>query len=423
MAKLLGIKELCEFWQTIKAMLNNKVDKVSGKGLSTNDYTTAEKNKLAGIEAGAQVNRTYTAFTGKPTANQTPGFGDTFTLQQIKQSTTGQVSGTDRTVKIPNTAATTSAAGLMSAADKTKLNGIAAGAEVNVQSDWSVTSSSSDAYIKNKPSVYTKTESDGRYTRNGSGSNSSTVTASQTNNQPVRLSVSSDLGSYMLTTDMSGIFLWDSGSDSSVWSLRVANANPVMDGTASQGTSNRCARQDHRHPSDTSRLAKAGDTATGKMIFTGGVDIRSATHTTDPPFILTLANTFADGGNVGWINAAELRAFANKWTVLATAYNNTRKTFTNPVGTYAELLIAAYFPNMNDTSVSKYFTTVIPIGALSANVLEVWVGGGRGDSTNGYANSGARAVCNLTQTYIQGVAASDGATSRIANTTWIVYAR
>jgi hypothetical protein len=33
--------------------LNNKVDKVSGKGLSTNDYTTAEKTKLSGIETGA----------------------------------------------------------------------------------------------------------------------------------------------------------------------------------------------------------------------------------------------------------------------------------------------------------------------------------------------------------------------------------
>lgn len=32
---------------------NNKVDKVSGKGLSTNDYTTTEKNKLSGIEDGA----------------------------------------------------------------------------------------------------------------------------------------------------------------------------------------------------------------------------------------------------------------------------------------------------------------------------------------------------------------------------------
>lgn len=34
----------------------SKVDKVDGKGLSTNDYTTAEKNKLGGIDAGAEVN-------------------------------------------------------------------------------------------------------------------------------------------------------------------------------------------------------------------------------------------------------------------------------------------------------------------------------------------------------------------------------
>jgi hypothetical protein len=36
--------------------LDGKVDKVTGKGLSQEDYTTTEKNKLAGIEAGAQVN-------------------------------------------------------------------------------------------------------------------------------------------------------------------------------------------------------------------------------------------------------------------------------------------------------------------------------------------------------------------------------
>lgn len=38
------------------AAVGNKVDKIEGKGLSTNDYTTAEKNKLGGIAAGAQVN-------------------------------------------------------------------------------------------------------------------------------------------------------------------------------------------------------------------------------------------------------------------------------------------------------------------------------------------------------------------------------
>ena len=39
-----------------QAVVNNKVDKEDGKGLSTNDYTTTEKSKLAGIAAGAQVN-------------------------------------------------------------------------------------------------------------------------------------------------------------------------------------------------------------------------------------------------------------------------------------------------------------------------------------------------------------------------------
>lgn len=34
-------------------LLNDKVDKVTGKGLSTEDFTTAEKTKLAGIEAGS----------------------------------------------------------------------------------------------------------------------------------------------------------------------------------------------------------------------------------------------------------------------------------------------------------------------------------------------------------------------------------
>ena len=64
----------------IQAAVANKVDKETGKGLSTNDYTAAEQTKLAGIETGA---------------------------------------------------------------------------EVNVQSDWSETNSSSDAYIQNKPTLAT----------------------------------------------------------------------------------------------------------------------------------------------------------------------------------------------------------------------------------------------------------------------------
>jgi len=40
----------------IKSLTSGKVDKVNGKGLSTNDYTATDKNKLAGIADGAQVN-------------------------------------------------------------------------------------------------------------------------------------------------------------------------------------------------------------------------------------------------------------------------------------------------------------------------------------------------------------------------------
>ena len=37
--------------------LSNLVEKEDGKGLSANDYTTTEKNKLSGIESGAEVNQ------------------------------------------------------------------------------------------------------------------------------------------------------------------------------------------------------------------------------------------------------------------------------------------------------------------------------------------------------------------------------
>ena len=41
----------------VDGLLDNKVSTVSGKGLSTNDYTTTEKNKLSGISEGAEVNQ------------------------------------------------------------------------------------------------------------------------------------------------------------------------------------------------------------------------------------------------------------------------------------------------------------------------------------------------------------------------------
>ena len=79
--------------------------------LTNESYTSAEKTKLAGIEAGAEVNVGTNLGQSRNTTSYT-----------VTSST-----GTNTTLA----AATTSAAGVMSASDKTKLNGIEAGAQVN----------------------------------------------------------------------------------------------------------------------------------------------------------------------------------------------------------------------------------------------------------------------------------------------------
>lgn len=56
----------------VNTALGNKVDKVSGKGLSTNDYTIMEKNKLAGIEAQANKTEISTSIPASPTHGTVP---------------------------------------------------------------------------------------------------------------------------------------------------------------------------------------------------------------------------------------------------------------------------------------------------------------------------------------------------------------
>lgn len=51
--KLLDEKGLTTVWAAIKNTFTSKVDAVSGKGLSTNDFTAAYKSKLDGISSGA----------------------------------------------------------------------------------------------------------------------------------------------------------------------------------------------------------------------------------------------------------------------------------------------------------------------------------------------------------------------------------
>lgn len=117
--------------------IDTKVDKVDGKGLSTNDYVTADKTKVTNI------NEVVEAATKNITAT-----GISITLDKRNL-----VTNVVENIELNLPASTTALAGLMLPSDKTKLNGIAAGAEVNVNADWNATEG--DALILNKPILAT----------------------------------------------------------------------------------------------------------------------------------------------------------------------------------------------------------------------------------------------------------------------------
>lgn len=162
---------LLYFWQKIKAKLADKVDKVEGKGLSTNDFSAAYKAKLDGIANGAnnyshptgsghnhipaggsagQIlrwnkdgeatwgndnNTTYSAFKGA-TSSAAGGSG---LVPAPASNNAGQFLKGDGTwATPPNTTynnATSSASGLMSAGDKAKLDGFGAASTYALKSD------------------------------------------------------------------------------------------------------------------------------------------------------------------------------------------------------------------------------------------------------------------------------------------------
>jgi hypothetical protein len=117
--------------------IDTKVDKVDGKGLSTNDYITADKTKVT------NVNEVIEAAAKSVTAT-----GISITLDKRNL-----VTNVVENIELDLPASTTALAGLMLPSDKTKLNGIAAGAEVNVNADWNATEG--DALILNKPILAT----------------------------------------------------------------------------------------------------------------------------------------------------------------------------------------------------------------------------------------------------------------------------
>ena len=179
--------------KVVTAALNGKVDKVAGKGLSTNDYTAEEQRKLEGIEAGAEVNvqsdweqtdeDADDFIKNKPTI---PTVNDGTLSIKVgsaqAQTFTANQSG-DTSVTIPM--ASQNADGLMSSTDKTKLDGIDPGAEVNVQADWDQTDEDADDFIKHKPTI--PTVNDGTLSIQVGSAQAQTFTANQPGNTSVTI--------------------------------------------------------------------------------------------------------------------------------------------------------------------------------------------------------------------------------------------
>ena len=93
---------VARLWEHIIAKIGNKVDKETGKGLSTNDYTTTEKNKLAGIAEGANktiVDSALSSTSTDPVQNKVVNaaindlntlVGDTSVSSQINTAVAGK---------------------------------------------------------------------------------------------------------------------------------------------------------------------------------------------------------------------------------------------------------------------------------------------------------------------------------------------
>lgn len=162
---------LLYFWQKLKTKLEGKVDKVEGKGLSSNDFTAAYKTKLDGIangannyshptnsgnkhipsggsagqilrwskdgeaQWGADNNTTYSEFKGA-TASAAGGSGLVPAPAAGKQSQYLRGDGTWATpTNTTYSDVTQSTHGLMTAADKKKLDGFSAASSYALKSD------------------------------------------------------------------------------------------------------------------------------------------------------------------------------------------------------------------------------------------------------------------------------------------------
>lgn len=117
-----------------------------------------------------------------------------------------------------------------------------------------------------------------------------------------------------------------------------SNANPAMDGTAAPGVATPYSRGDHVHPTDTTRVAKSGDTMTGNLSINAGSPVLYINKTAatqdagvygatngNARWFVDVANAAAEsGGNAG--SNFLLHRYADDGSYLGSPFNILRAT-------------------------------------------------------------------------------------------------
>lgn len=212
----------------------NFVAKENGKALSSNDYTTAEKTKLAGIEAGAQVNV-------KPDWTAAAG-----TAAEILNKPT-----------IPEGAAASDADPLMDGVKSAGSSNAFARGDHRHPSDTSKANVASPSFT-GAVSVKATAAATERLSLNPSQASLNYLTSGE--NEVALVFPSNVTGDIDITLpNRQGTLALNSDIPA------PATANPNMDGTAAVGSSAKYAKEDHVHPTDTTRAPLESPQFTGQV--------------------------------------------------------------------------------------------------------------------------------------------------------------
>lgn len=314
-AKLIDIDRLSTFKTKLDLILVNKVDKVEGKGLSDTNFSQDEKTKLAQVEAGAQANvlegvqingdsitpvnkianiavptntsdltndsnfavdANYVHTDNNYTSNEKNKLSGIDSGAQVNVLESIKVNGSTQTIrdKAVDITVPTALSDLTNDGDfvtdgsyvhtdnnystqeKTKLENIEAGAQVNVVDTIKV---------------------------NGS--------AQAITNKAVNITVPTKTSD--ITNDSGFITASDIPDE-----VEASDAAPQMDGTAAAGTSDTFARGDHVHPTDTSRAPLASPNFTGTPTAPTAAAGTSSTQIATTAFVANAVSGKADSSDV-----------------------------------------------------------------------------------------------------------------------------